>query len=61
MAETFDLIIKGGTVATPGGLGVADVAVTRGRVAGIGSFEATQAGEVFEAHGLHVLPGVIDT
>lgn len=61
MAETFDLIIKGGTVATPGGLGVADVAVTRGRVAGIGSFEATQAGEVFEAHGLHVLSGVIDT
>ena len=61
MAETFDLIIKGGTVATPGGIGVTDIAVSGGRVVGIGSFEATQAGDVFEAHGLHVLPGVIDT
>jgi dihydroorotase len=61
MAETFDLIIKGGTVATPGGMGVADVAVRGGKVAAIGSFEPGQAGEVFEAAGLHVLPGVIDS
>ena len=33
MAETFDLIIKGGTVATPGGIGVTDIAVSGGRVA----------------------------
>ena len=61
MAQTFDLIIKGGTVATPGGLGITDVAVSQGRIAGIGSFDAAQAGEVFEATGLHVLPGVIDS
>jgi dihydroorotase len=61
MAETFDLILKGGTVATPGGMGVADVAVHDGKVAAIGSFEPGQAGEVFEAAGLHVLPGVIDS
>ncbi|MDP3494290.1 MAG: amidohydrolase family protein, partial [Hyphomonadaceae bacterium] len=61
MPPTFDLILKGGNVATPGGIAVMDVAVTGGRIAGIGSFDASQAGEVFEAHGLHVLPGVIDS
>jgi len=61
MPPTYDLIIKGGTVATPGGMGVADVAVSRGRITAIGSFDARQAGAVFEAAGLHVLPGVIDS
>jgi dihydroorotase len=61
MPPTFDLIIKGGAVATPGGLGVADVAVSHGKIAAIGSFESGQASEVFEAAGLHVLPGVIDS
>ncbi len=61
MPQTFDLIIKGGTVATPGGIALADVAVTGGKIMEIGSFDASQAGDVFEAKGLHVLPGVIDT
>jgi dihydroorotase len=61
MVQTFDLVIRGGTVATPGGLGTADVAVSQGRIAAIGSFAASQAGEVFDATGLHVLPGVIDS
>ncbi len=61
MPQTFDLIIKGGNVATPGGIMPADVAVSGGKIMEIGSFEANQAGEVFEAKGLHVLPGVIDT
>jgi dihydroorotase len=61
MVQTFDLVIRGGTVATPGGLGTADVAVSHGRIAAIGSFAASQAGEVFDATGLHVLPGVIDS
>ena len=61
MPQTFDLIIKGGTVATPGGIMPADVGVTGGKIMEIGSFDASQAGDVFEAKGLHVLPGVIDT
>ncbi len=61
MPPTFDLILKGGSVATPGGIAVTDVAISGGKIAGIGSFDASQAGEVFEAHGLHVLPGVIDS
>jgi dihydroorotase len=61
MAKTFDLILKGGRVATPGGIAEADVGVIAGKIAAIGSFDASQAGEIFEAHGLHVLPGVIDS
>jgi len=61
MPPTFDLILKGGNVATPGGVAVADIAVSHGKIAAIGSFDASQAGEVFEAAGLHVLPGVIDS
>ena len=61
MASTFDLILKGGTVVTPGGRAVADVGVREGKIAAVGSFDASQASEVFEAKGLHVLPGVIDS
>ncbi|MEP7211367.1 MAG: dihydroorotase [Alphaproteobacteria bacterium] len=61
MAPTFDLILKGGTVVTPGGRGLADVGVRNGKIAAVGSFDASQGGEIFDATGLHVLPGVIDS
>ena len=60
MPQTFDLVLKGGNVATPGGIAVMDVGVIDGKIAATGTFDASQAGEVFEAAGLHVLPGVID-
>jgi dihydroorotase len=56
-----DLLIRGGICVTPNGIGEADVAVTGGRIAAIGSLGAMKAADVFEAKGLHVLPGVIDT
>ena len=61
MANDWDLVIKGGQVFTPAGLVEADVAVKDGRIADIGAFAKGQAGEVFDAAGLTVLPGVIDT
>ena len=61
MKESFDLLIRGGTVATPGGIGPADVGVIGGRIAAIGSLGDAKAAELFDAKGLHVLPGVIDT
>ncbi len=61
MAETFDLILKGGTVVTPDGEGVRDIGVRDGRIRALGSLNAAGAGEVIDATGLHVLPGVIDT
>jgi dihydroorotase len=60
VAETFDLILKGGIAATPSGIGPADVAVRDGRIAAIGAI-AGDASEVIDATGLHVLPGVIDS
>jgi dihydroorotase len=60
MTDTFDLVIRNGLVATPGGLIEASVGVRDGRIAGIGAIPASAAGEVFDAAGLHVLPGVID-
>jgi dihydroorotase len=61
MAQTFDLIIRGGSVALSGGVVEADIGVRGQSIAAIGDLSAASAGEVFEAKGLHVLPGVIDT
>jgi dihydroorotase len=61
MAETFDLVLKGGTVVNHDGAGVRDVGVRAGRIAAIGTIDAKSAAEVVDATGLHVLPGVIDT
>jgi len=65
MTVRYDLIIKGGTVATPNGIAPADVAVAGGRIAAISAPGRTpdgaEAAEVFDAAGLHVLPGAIDT
>src|SRR6478752_2705615 len=61
MSESFDLLIRGGLVATPNGIAPADVGVKAGRLAPIGSFPHARAAELFEAKGLHVLPGVMDT
>ena len=54
-------MIRGGICATPSGIAEADIGVIGGRVAAIGALAHAKAAEVFEARGLHVLPGVIDT
>ncbi|MEN5113161.1 dihydroorotase [Brevundimonas diminuta] len=61
MTQTYDLIVRGGEVANHAGLGKADVGVIDGRIAFIGDLSQAAAGEVFDATGLTVLPGVIDT
>src|ERR1044071_9058774 len=61
MAETFDLIVRGGEVVNHAGRGPADVGVRGGTIAAIGDLARASAGEVFDAAGLTVLPGVIDT
>jgi len=60
MAESYDLIIRGGIAATPNGIAPADVAIRAGRIAAIGAVDGSAAEEI-DAHGLHILPGVIDT
>jgi dihydroorotase len=61
MPETYDLIVRGGEVVNHAGRGSADVGVRGGRIAAIGDLGQASAGEVFDAAGLTVLPGVIDT
>jgi dihydropyrimidinase len=58
-----DLVIRGGTVVTPGGSRLADVAVEDGRIVAIEpdlSARAAAAVEVIDATGLLVLPGAVD-
>src|ERR1700748_643878 len=57
----FDLLIKGGITATPNGIAEADVGVVGGQIVAVGALAGAKAAEVFDAKGLHVLPGVIDT
>jgi len=59
MSATYDLILKNGTVFTPGGPIAADVGVRGGMIAGIGV--SGDAGETIDCTGLTVLPGAIDT
>ncbi|MFI4973813.1 MAG: dihydroorotase [Caulobacterales bacterium] len=61
MAEVFDLIVRGGEVVNHAGRGMADVGVIGGKTAAIGDLAQASAGETFDARGLTVLPGVIDS
>jgi dihydroorotase len=61
MAETYDLILKGGTVVNQDGEGVRDIGIRGDRFAAIGDLARASAGETIDCRGLHVLPGVIDS
>ncbi len=58
---TFDLILRGGTVVNHDGVGERDIGVKDGRIAALGALSAASAGEVIDAKGLTILPGVIDS
>jgi dihydroorotase len=60
MPETYDLIVRGGEIVNHAGRGLADVGVKGGKIAAVGNLSKASAGEVFDARGLTVLPGVID-
>jgi dihydroorotase len=61
MAETFDIVFKGGTVVNQDGEGLADIGVRDGKIRAIGDIGEGLAGETIDARGLHILPGVIDS
>jgi dihydroorotase len=61
MSTPFDLLIRGGVCVTPMGTGITDIGIRDGLIDAIGIFPHAPAREIFEARGLHVLPGVIDT
>ncbi len=53
-------MIRGGTVVTPSGLSIADIAVSDGVIAAVGPNLESAPHEI-DATGLHVLPGGIDS
>src|SRR5947209_16434427 len=61
MSDTFDVILKSGTVVNQDGEGVRDIALKDGRVAALGALGNAKAAETIDCSGLHILPGVIDT
>lgn len=54
-----DLVIRDGTLVTPEGVILADLAIADGRIAAIGS-ELAGGGEEIDARGLVVMPALID-
>jgi dihydroorotase len=61
MADTYDLILKSGTVVNQDGIAARDLGIRAGRFAAIGDLSRASAGEVIDCRGLHLLPGVIDS
>ena len=56
----YDLIISGGTCMLPWGEADCAIGVLDGRIASLSAGAGDEAGEVIDASGLHVLPGLID-
>ena len=61
MADTYDLILKGGIVVNHDGEGARDIGIRAGKFAAIGDLTRVSAGETVDCKGLHLLPGVIDS
>src|SRR6202045_3359030 len=61
MSQSYDVILKSGTVVNQDGEGVRDIAIAGGRIAEIGSLGQASAAEVINCGGLHTLPGGMDT
>src|SRR3954469_12054675 len=61
MTQTFDTILKSGTVVNQDGEGVRDIGIRGGRIAEIGGLAQASAAEIIDCKGLHILPGVMDT
>ena len=58
---TFDVLVRDGTVVNHDGQAVRDIGIAGGRIVAIGQLGRVKAAAVFDAKGLHVLPGVIDS
>jgi allantoinase len=59
--SSFDLIIRGGTVVTPGEARTEDVGILNGKIVELGPALADPARETINAEGLHIFPGLIDS
>ena len=60
MPAHYDLILRNGICVLPWGTEAANVGVKNGRIHGIGIAADATADTVFDASGLHIMPGLID-
>ncbi len=60
-AASYDLIIQGGTIINHMGRTSGDIGIRQGRFAAFGDLSGAHSAETFDARGLTILPGVIDT
>jgi allantoinase len=60
VSSKIDLLIRNGSVVTPEGVSRAEVAVAGGKIVQVAASIAEPAGEVVDATGLHVFPGILD-
>lgn len=60
MPAHYDMLVRGGTCVLPWGEERTDLGVRDGRIATLGAGADATADEVFDARGLHVLPGLMD-
>ncbi len=61
MVEVPDLLIRGGTIVTKDGALKASILVDKGKIVSISTQRNVQADVEFDATGLHVLPGLVDS
>lgn len=59
--DSFDLIVKRGTLVNHNGIGESDIGILNGKIAAIGDLKTASAAQTIDAKGLHILPGLIDT
>ncbi len=59
--QSYDLVLKNGTVVLPGVTLKTDIGVAGGKIVRIGDLGALPAQKTIDCAGLHVLPGVIDS
>ncbi len=60
-APSFDLIVTGGTLVNHAGRTQTDIGIRAGRFAAFGDLREVKSAGRFDARGLTILPGVIDT
>ena len=61
MSKSVDLLIKNGSIVSPGGISQADIGIANGKIVTLGDLGGVSAANVIDAKNLHVLPGVIDS
>jgi dihydroorotase len=61
MPQTYDVLLRGGTLVNQDGQSPRDIGIRGDKIMGLGDLSQASAAEVIDATGLHILPGVIDT